>query len=160
MDICRLSGRYGVRRLGREDIGAVYELCRGNPLFYRYHPPFVTKESILADMSALPPGKGYEDKHYVGFFEGEGLVAVLDLIEGYPTPSTAYIGFFMTEASVQGSGVGTAIVSELAKALKGFGFERIRLGADGDNPQSVAFWRKNGFSAVEEKDFLVMERIL
>lgn len=58
---------YQVRRLGRDDVDAIYELCRENRIFYRYHEPFVTKESILDDMEALPPGKSREDKYYVGF---------------------------------------------------------------------------------------------
>ena len=37
--------------------------------FYQYHPPFVTKESVLKDMKALPSGKNYDDKFYVGFLK-------------------------------------------------------------------------------------------
>ena len=41
----------------------------------------VTVESILEDMEALPPNKGYEDKHYIGFFYEDTLAAVMNLIE-------------------------------------------------------------------------------
>ena len=83
---------FQMRRLGERDVDAILALCEGNRLFYQYHPPMATRESILADMTALPPGKGMEDKAYVGFFEGEKLVAVLDWISGYPTKETAWIG--------------------------------------------------------------------
>lgn len=72
-----------MRRLGERDVDTILALCEGNRLFYQYHPPMATRESILADMTALPPGKGMEDKAYVGFFEGKKLVAVLDWISGY-----------------------------------------------------------------------------
>lgn len=50
MEITEISKNYQVRRLGRDDVDAIYELCRENRIFYRYHEPFVTKESILDDM--------------------------------------------------------------------------------------------------------------
>ena len=53
MEITEISKNYQVRRLGRDDVDAIYELCRENRIFYRYHEPFVTKESILDDMEAL-----------------------------------------------------------------------------------------------------------
>ena len=80
VEISEFSKTYQVRRLGRDDVDAIYELCRENRIFYRYHEPFVTKESILDDMEALPPGKSREDKYYVGFFDGWSLVAIMDLI--------------------------------------------------------------------------------
>lgn len=44
-------------------------------------------------MKALPPQKQEADKFYVGFFDGEKLAAVLDLIVSYPDDSAAFIGF-------------------------------------------------------------------
>ena len=63
MDPSCFSGRYDVRRLGEEDIPAVYELCRKNELYYRHWPPSGTRETIGSDMRALPPWKGPGDKY-------------------------------------------------------------------------------------------------
>ena len=90
-----LLGKYAVRPLTAEDAEEILALCAENGQFYRYHPPMATRESILADMTALPPGTGAENKHYLGFFDGEALIAVLDLIEHYPQQNTAYIGFLV-----------------------------------------------------------------
>ena len=79
IDEKKLSRRYAVRRLTAEDAEAVYALCRENSTFYRYHPPMVTVESVLEDMNALPPNKTFADKYFVGFWNGEALIAVLDL---------------------------------------------------------------------------------
>lgn len=87
------SKRYRVRRMGRGDVTDVYLLCRENGLYYQYCPPFVTEQGILDDMGALPPGKGMEDKYYIGYYRGEELVAVMDLIMAYPDGETAFIGF-------------------------------------------------------------------
>ena len=68
MNIEILSNSDFVRRLNQRDGDSIYALCRENTFFYQYHPPFVTKESILKDMTALPPEKSMEDKYYFGFF--------------------------------------------------------------------------------------------
>ena len=45
----------------------------------------------------------------------------------------------------QGKGIGTEITKELCKAVKEQGYQYIRLGFAKGNPQSEAFWTKNGF---------------
>ncbi len=145
MDVSLLSDRYLVRELGTSDVAKVYELCRGNRLYYRYCPPFVSERSILDDMNALPPNKERSDKYYAGFFDGDKLIAVMDLILAYPDASTAFIGFFMTDASVQNSGVGSRIIEGLCAALSRAGVARLRLGWAKGNPQAEHFWHKNGF---------------
>ena len=161
-----LSARWRVHPMGAEDASSIFDLCRGNEIFYRYHPPFVTVESILEDLEALPPHKAREDKFYVGFFREETLVAVMDLILSYPSSETAFIGFFMMDKQFQGQGVGSGIISDCAACLSGLGFGKLRLAVDKGNPQSIAFWRKNGFRETGEEipnDFsayLPMERIL
>lgn len=139
-----------------------FNLCsvQGKHGFYQYHPPFVTKESILKDMTALPPEKSMEDKYYLGFFAGDELVAVMDLILNYPKPDIAFIGFFMMNAQYQGRGIGSQIVDEVTAHLKACGFNEMRLGIDKGNPQSRAFWTKNGFSPVDEKGYILMSRML
>lgn len=145
LDISHLSSRYTVRSLREEDIPAMYDLCAGNPQYYEHCPPAVTFEGIRADMKALPPGKDYHDKYYIGFFAGEMLAAIMDLITGYPDDDTAWIGLFMVEQSVQQKGVGSGIIEEVCDCLKAAGFARVRLGYAKGNPQSEAFWLKNGF---------------
>jgi len=145
MDVSRLSQKYTVRCLAQSDVPLIYTLCRKNELYYKYCPPFVTHESIIHDMKALPPGKTLQDKYYVGFFEGDELIAVLDLIAGYPNDSMAFIGFFMMSSERSMKGVGSEIISELCKSLKHMGYCGIRLGWVAGNPQSEHFWHKNGF---------------
>lgn len=160
------SGRFAVKRLNETDVDTILHLCKGNPLFYEYHPPFATRESILEDMAALPPQKTHCDKYYVGFYEADLLVAVLDLILNYPREKTAYIGFFMVDASCQGQGIGSHIVQGIADCLKKKEFLKIRLAIDEGNPQSEAFWTKNGFEKTGERYpgdasvYLPMEREL
>lgn len=71
MEVTSLSTKYKVRKLDSKDVDIIYELCSKNQLFYQYHPPFVSKDSILEDMSALPPNKEAKDKLYIGFLKGK-----------------------------------------------------------------------------------------
>lgn len=166
MDITQLSPRYGVRRLCKDDMKRIFDLCSSNPLFYQYHPPFVTEESILNDMEALPPHKGKEDKFYAGFFAQNDLVAVMDLILDYPREKTAFIGFFMMHQHYQGEGLGSDIIQDCASCLSAWGFSKIRLAIDKGNPQSEAFWTKNHFFKTGEEflngdlAYVPMERAL
>jgi len=141
----KLSKQYGVKQLTDTDVAAVVALCKENPMYYQYCPPFVTEDSIRADMKALPPRKNMEDKYYLGFYEGESLVAVMDLILGFPNEETAFVGFFMMNKAYQGKGTGTALMAEVYECLKECGFFFVRLCFAKGNPQSEHFWMKNGF---------------
>ena len=44
------------------------------------------------------------------------------------------------------------------ECLRAQGFTQLRLGVDKGNPQSFAFWTKNGFAQVSESRYIVMER--
>lgn len=145
IDISSFSGNYLVRNLGKADLPKIYELCSGNRLYYQYCPPAVTEQSIIEDMKALPPGKELHDKYYLGYFDRDRLVAVMDFILAYPDEKTAFIGFFMTDVSAQNKGVGSGIVSELCHYIQALGLSSIRLGWVKGNPQAEFFWHKNGF---------------
>ena len=165
MNIRALSKAYKVSIIKDSDIPAVYELCLGNPQYYEYCPPAVTMESIRADMQALPPGKTAKDKYYIGFWSGEKLIAVMDLVLEYPDKKTAFIGFFMMDASMQGKGIGSGIIKDVCRYLaKSFSY--VRLGYVKGNMQSEHFWTKNKFSptgtVTQTKDYeiVVMQRTL
>lgn len=117
MDELLFSKKYYVRKLQKNDIDQIYDLCSKNYLYYQYRPPYVTRKSIESDMVALPDNVDFKDKYYVGYFKNEKLIAVLDLIDGYPKKDIVFIGFFMMVISIQKNGVGSAIVNELIDYL-------------------------------------------
>ena len=145
MDVQGLSNQYTVRRLTSADAEAVLALAVQNEIFYRYHPPLPTVQSITEDMAALLRGTTMRDKHFVGFFEDGHLVAVMDLILDYPQSGTAFVGWFITETDGQGKGRATALMRECEVALAAQGCRKIRLAVDKGNPQSAGFWCKNGY---------------
>ncbi len=145
MKITDLSGKYIAKYLSEKEVPQILELCKGNPQYYEHCPPYATEETIKKDMSALPPRKTMKDKHYFGFFDGEKLVAIVDLIERFPNENTAFIGFFMMNKDYQGRGIGSEIISGMSKALSK-DFTHIRLGYVETNMQAKNFWLKNRFT--------------
>lgn len=161
LDISKFSDKFDVRALGAGDVQAMCALASGNPLFYQFTDSKCTKESFEADLVATPPGKELSDKYFVGFFSGGALVAMLDLVAGYPDKDTAYIGLFMIDSAYQGKGLGFSAVNHLCKYLKSVGFTKVRLAYETKNPQSSHFWHKCGFADLREaQKRTVAEKVL
>ena len=102
IDISMLSNQYIIRRLNDSDTDDILDFCQKNTMYYQYCGAEISKDQVLNDLHITPPGVDIADKYYVGFFNGEEMVAVLDLIDGYPEPAIGYIGFFMMNAALQG----------------------------------------------------------
>ena len=149
-DLSKLSTQYHVRPMHDADADAILAFCLQNDQYYRYCGKQPSRELILHDLRITPPNTSADAKYYVGLYDGEILVAILDLIDGYPDSETAFIGFFMMNRQLQGRQIGTRIIQELCLYLKETGLKRVLLGIDKDNPQSNAFWAKNGFSVIRE----------
>ena len=165
LDYQKISASFSVTRLGEADADSVLALCAENAQFYRYCPQEATREQVLEDMTVTPPGKMAQDKYFLGFYRQKELIAVMDLIDGYPSVDTAYIGFFMVKKALQGQGIGSAIIEDTKAFLKSVGFHAMRLAINKGNPQSTAFWHKNGFTVKREVErggysLLVAEHIM
>lgn len=150
IDVSLLSSIYEVRRLDDSYADDILELCKENTQFYQYTEAEPTEEQILEMLHVTPPGMEMSSKYYVGYYLHGALIAVMDLIDGYPAQDVAYIGFFMMNKAFQGRQIGSGIISEAAKYLKSQGKTAIRLAIDQGNPQSTHFWKKNGFCVIRE----------
>ena len=118
----------------------------------------MTKKSIESDMMTLPDNVDIKDKYYVGYFKADKLIAVLDLIDGYPKKDIVFIGFFMMDINVQKNGMGSAIVKELIDYLTTLEYKEVRLGWINGNPQAEHFWIKNGFCPIKEGRVVLAKR--
>ncbi len=150
IDISKLSRRYDIRRLDDADTDLILSLYRDNTQFFRHCEEKPTREQVYSDMHNTPPDTGLPDKYFIGFFQEDTLIAVMDLIDGYPGPDIAFIGLFMMNRGFQGQQLGTAIILETEAYLKAAGKTAIRLCINKGNPQSTHFWKKNGFIIIKE----------
>ncbi|HFI0671749.1 TPA: GNAT family N-acetyltransferase [Streptococcus suis] len=159
MTISNFSTSFQVRKLTEADLEQVLALYQTNPLYFEHFPPLPSLESLANDLVDCPPGKSLSDKYFLGFWDKNNLVAILDLIDGYPTEDTAYIGLFMVDANLSGQGLGSRIMAELLPQLATH-FKKVRLGYVESNPQSDHFWAKVGFCPTGEIKEMAGRRIV
>ena len=157
LDIQALGTSYDVRRITETDISDVVSLARTNGRYYRslgIRPSRSRLTEIVSDIS-----KGSEDvaaasTHFVGFYdEDEGLVAVLDLICGYPEADDAFIGWFMVDANLQGQGVGSSIFADVRASMKAQGYDHLELKCPKASGSARSFWESQGFMATGVEEF-------
>ncbi len=150
IDISRFSTRYTVRRMTLDDTDAVFDLLIENQPYFLCCGSQPTKELVQSDITVGPPGVPADQKYYLGFFKEGRLLAVMDLIDGYPEDQFAFIGFFMLRLSLQGAGEGSRLIGEIITYLQKLGFAAVRLGIDKNNENGIRFWTKNGFEILKE----------
>ena len=92
---------YKARKLTEADVPGILDLYLENTEYFKHCLPSPSYETIKEDLAALPPGKEAADKYFIGIFDGNFLVAVMDLIDRYPDSRTAFIGLFMVSKSYQ-----------------------------------------------------------
>lgn len=151
LDIQALAIDFDVRRITEADIADVYRLAKSNSQYYSYMHSVPTVESLTEIISRLPEGAAASGKFFVGFYDQKYLVAVLDLITGYPEGDDAFIGWFMVDGALQGQGIGSRIFADVRAALKGQGYDYLSLGCVPENAEAIAFWTAQGFQATGEE---------
>jgi len=151
LDIDTLSTQYRVKRINEEDISAVYRLAKSNSKYYEYLHTVPTRESLTEVITKLPDGTSLGSKYFVGFYNSDDmLVAVMDLITGYPEADDAFIGWLMVDGAMQGRGIGSDIFADVRAAMKAAGFDYIALAVVKENKEALKFWKDQGFGIKKE----------
>lgn len=145
MNPTEFSNCFDVRLVHHQDLPTVLSLYQTNPLYFEHFPPMPSLSSVEKDWITYPPTKSKDDKYFVGFWDNNQLVAVLDLIKGYPDEATVFIGLFMVDGRLSGRGIGTQIINELLAYLYSR-FQKVRLAYVESNSQARYFWKKVGFT--------------
>ena len=136
---------YSVIQINDSNINEVFELCKHNNKYYAHLQESATFEGIKSIVCELPPNTTLNNKYFVGFYKDNKLVAILDLIDGYPDKNIAFIGLFMVDINIQGLGVGKNIISDLLNFLKSKKYISCDLVVIETNVDAISFWTKLGF---------------
>ena len=154
LDIQSLGTQFDVRRLTEADITDVYMLARSNRKYYRslgIRPSRQRLTELISDVSSAQADDAGTEKYFVGFFDDDGdLVAVLDVITGFPRPDAAFIGWFMVDASLQGQGIGSSIFADVRSSLAAQGITHLELKCPEQSESARAFWLSQGFAECGE----------
>ena len=152
LDIKTLSTQYRVKDITASDISPVYRLAKSNAKYYEYMGTVPTRESLTEVISQLPEGATMQHKHFVGFYNADDvLVAVMDLITGYPEADDAFIGWLMVNGEMQGRGIGSGIFADVRAAMKAAGYDYLALGVIESNEEAVKFWKAQGFEETGDR---------
>ncbi|GAA1652041.1 hypothetical protein GCM10009744_49930 [Kribbella alba] len=96
-----------LKEIGPEDVAEVQLLIESDPGYTEritgYPPGQADAESLLM---ARPEGLSEDAKVVLGVWEDDQLVAVVDLLRGYPTGHTGFIGLLEVHGGPPGAGSG------------------------------------------------------
>ncbi|MCQ2419057.1 MAG: GNAT family N-acetyltransferase [Clostridia bacterium] len=149
INIEAFSTQYEVRKLREADIADIYRLCKSNVKYYQSSG--TSQESMTEVISKLPTGDDEENKLFVGFYDNDSLIAIMDLILGYPEKDDAFIGWFMVEGSMQRQGIGSRIFADVRASVKAQGYDYISLECAKNQEEFLAFWKAQGFKETGEE---------
>ena len=89
------------------------------------------------------------------------MVAILDIVKGYPEENIVYIGWFMVNKDMQGKGIGREIIDKVIEVLRNVAFHAVMLGCIKDNVEAYRFWTNNGFKKTGKEtdagDYIIVE---
>lgn len=148
--IYRNFENFDVIKIDNSNIEEVFELCKHNKKYYEYLQEQLTIDWVKKITKELPPKANSKDKYFVGIYQEEKLIAVLDLIVNYPLKGKAFIGFFMMDKISQGKGIGKKLIINLLNFLKSNKYDSCELGVVENNVEAISFWTKLGFEKTGE----------
>lgn len=114
--------------------------------------------------TALPLGLGYDAKHVFAVELDGNMVGVVDVLDGWPDPSTAHIGLLLVDEPHQQLGIGGLVWQQVETLLISWPHVRtVRAAVVQTNVQVLPFWTRCGFSDTGERkpytsDKLVLRR--
>ena len=113
--------------------------------------PFGPDEA-LQTYTELPEGKTRIDKFVFGIHHNNEMIGCVDLVRGYPVPSTAMLGLLAIIEDLQGQGLGTEIQQRIEEVVCSWDTcERIRIGVVAANDLAFLFWHSVGFVPTGER---------
>ena len=80
------------------------------------------------------------------------LVAVLDLIAGYPEADDAFIGWFMVDSDLHRQGIGSNIFADTRASLKAQGYDHLEVRCPKASEPGLEFWKAQGFAVCGESN--------
>lgn len=149
MNIELLTNKYTVKKLGINDCDNILALYKSNPHYFEYCPPFPTIDTVKDDLSILPNGIDISNKYFLGFYDNDQLIGIIDLITNYPDNEACFIGLFMIDSKYQGKRIGSILIEDICCCLKE-DYKYIRLAYAINNTKAKEFWNKNKFVPIKQ----------
>jgi len=150
LDIQALSTTFDVREVHDSAVTDVQLLARSNRRYWRELGERPTRAAMTAIIKDVP--EGATEKHFLGFYdEDDELVAVMDLICGYPDSTGALVRWFTVAADRHRQGIGSQLFADVRAALAAQGVTHLMLQVP-DHEGSLDFWVEQGFTPTGERN--------
>jgi ribosomal protein S18 acetylase RimI-like enzyme len=140
-------------RLTAADLPRLLQLCQSCAAFYELvegQPP--SDETAAEILGPLEARYARGTKHVWGVEKEGALIAVAELLEGYPSTHDWYIGLLLVAPAHRRQGVGAQLCAALVRWMSERGASVVRLVVHLQNAGARAFWGRQGFT-VEREDF-------
>lgn len=125
---------HDVRRATRADAPAIQALFASDPDYWLHAEgaPLRDTESV-AILEERPPSTPADNKHV---FLVDDDAALLDFCEGYPTPTTWFLGLIFLAPRVRNRGLGTYLLEALFAHVRAHGGTALRLAVATAHPDA------------------------
>ncbi|WP_245826094.1 GNAT family N-acetyltransferase [Kocuria massiliensis] len=132
---------------------AVQRIMESNAEYsHRVEGEAPTPTATAEALSALPSGASSSQKIDLGLWDGQDLVAIADVIVGWPAETVPHIGLLMTDGARQGEGLGRMMhdaVIDLAGREQSIQTLRLSI-VDTNADLAGPFWTKLGYEPTGE----------
>lgn len=138
-----------------QDEGAVQQLLDSSPGYsIRVTGAAPTPRAAHEILTARPPGLEASRKVGIGLEDGADgtLVAVADVLHGWPRPDVAHIGLLIVRDEERGRGIGRRMHEEVLELARSWGDVRtLRIGIVAANAAAAGpFWERLGYAPTGE----------
>ncbi|MGX6428905.1 acetyltransferase [Levilactobacillus yonginensis] len=138
-----------VRPLTHADDDMIYAFQAAHPAYFDHfqdHP--VTRQEAIQDVTDIPLNALPEQKAYLGVFQDEQLVILVDLIIDYPLPSLVWLGMWMPAKTLTTTEA-AAYYRSLVAVLHEAGAVQLQLSVFMGDRQMKQFWEDLQLTAVQ-----------
>lgn len=137
-----MASRLGVLEL--PELQALFERAADFYQLTEGRPPL--PDAAQEEWEALAPGRSRGDKRFWALRDAEGrLHGCLEATEGYPGPSTCWLGLLLLDPVQRRKGAGRAVVRAFAAWARSRGAAEIQLAVVEANRSARLFWEAQGF---------------
>lgn len=138
-----------IKELSLKESQIIYEIINQAASVYKgaipadcYHEPYMPEEELLSEMESMA---------FFGWEEEDRLVGVMGF---QPIKDVTLIRHAYVIPDYQGKGIGTTLLNHLKQMTK---TRQLLVGTWADATWAIAFYQKQGFNLLPDKDALLMK---
>ncbi|MGZ3787032.1 MAG: GNAT family N-acetyltransferase [Bacteriovorax sp.] len=136
---------YLLKHIDESEIENVQRIFEEAPTYsLRAEGTMPKRDAAIMAFKEMPPDFDKTNKYCFGFYKDESLIGFIDILNGYPEKSIAYLGLLLLSEAHQKKGMGSIAYQLLEAEVRKWNSTKIRLAVAESNDVS-GFWSKMGF---------------